>query len=438
MTVLEEEDAWFLHVLGGRRFGPLTIEEIRGYFTSGMVRAHDRVTGPGLAGPAPATEVAELLQVCAPVEAMPPGVPERSASDDGALTAAGRRPPAPLPAAALPMQVGAPGLGWRRALLWMAVLFGVQMFSLPMGVEGATSSLRAFVAAVLLRYLAVAAACGLAAVLLNRLVRGKDAFVKDALLAMTLVHVVLLGNRFVRPPAETPAATQDVAGQASMREQLSVIRTLVREMDGTTLPAPLATHPVAAAEKKRDWFGQGKALGQQGNWEGVLKHGTEWAIAEPDEPAAWGMQGFAYDNLQQPHQAIKVYRHALSLDPASHVIWDNLGGVYEDLGQHQDAANAHNKALQIEPRYASAWNNMAIVHLRTGQGSAAVEAFRKAVEIDPGFVKAWNNLGLVYLHLDRPAEAIATYRKVLEISPGNADAVSGLNDAIERERRLAR
>lgn len=416
-----DEDAWFLHVLGGKRFGPLTIEEIRTYFTSGMVRAQDRVAGPGTDGPTSAAEVAALLQVRVPVEALPPAPPA-----------------APMTQMALPSPGTTPhAMGWRGALLWMAGLFAVQMYVMPVGALGVNHSLRTFVAAISLRYLGIALACALVAVLINKLLRGKGAPVKDALLAMTLVYVVLLGNRFLRPPPAGPAATQELAVQAPTGERISVVRALTDERSGAALPAPVSANPVAAPAK-RDWFGQGQAMGQRGDWASLLKHATEWTIAEPDEPAAWAMQGFAYDELQQPHQAVKVYRHALDLDPTSHVTWDNLGGVYEDLGRYQDAVNAHNQALRIAPSFASAWNNLGIVHVHTGQTAAAIEAFKKAVELDPNFVKAWNNLGLLYLRVDRPAEAAATYRTALAIEPGNSQAAKGLSNAINQERRVAR
>lgn len=431
------EEAWFLHAPGGRRFGPLTIDEMRAYFTSGMVRARDRVAGPGTNGPSPAAEVAALLQVRAPVDTAPPsGLPPASTAPD-APSPAIRPTPAPPSSRASPADAGATGLGWRGALLWMTMLFAVQMSSLPAGVLGPAHSLRTFVAAVLLRYLGIAVACALVVVAMHRLVRSKGTFVKDALLAMTLVHAVLLGNRFLRPApapaAPTPALAETVGG-----ERISVIRALGLGVDNATSP-PTAPPPVAPAEpERRDWFGQGRAMGDRGDWAAVRKHATEWTIAEPDEPAAWSMLGLAHEKMGEPHQAIKVYRHALELDPTSHITWDNLGGAYGGLGRHQDAVNAHSKALQIDPRFASAWNNLGIVHARTGQASAAIEAFGKAVELDPAFVKAWNNLGLHYLRLDRPADAIATYRKALERDPGNADATRGLNDAIERERRMAR
>lgn len=430
-----DEDAWFLHVIGGRRFGPLTIDEIRAYFTSGMVRAQDRVAGPGTAGPLPAADAAAILHVRAPDDAVPPGAPTAPMGEGPRPVASAPRLPGSV--GSTPPSAHASGLGWRGALLWMAVLFAVQMSSLPAGALGATHSLRTFVAAVLLRYLGVLAVCVLAALLFSKLVRGKGTVVKDALLAMTLVHAVLLGNRFLRPPPAPAPAVQEFAGQASKGDRISVIRTLGRDGGAAAPPAP-ESETTVAAPAKRDWFGEGRAMGERGDWEAVLKHSTEWTLAEPDEPAAWTMLGLAYDELRQPHQAVKVYRHSLYLDPTSHITWNNLGGVYEGLGQYQDAVNAHAKALQIEPRYANAWNNLGIVHARTGQGSAAIEAFNKAVELDPTFVKAWNNLGLLYLRLDRPVDAIATFRKVLEIAPGNADAVRMLSQAHEMERRMAK
>ncbi len=455
--------AWFLHVLDGRRLGPLTIDEVRAYYTSGMVRAQDRVIGPGMSGPLPAPEVAALLQVRAPVDTSPqlrapPLIPTAASSAppaEAATTAQAPHapsaggmspavPPSPQafrPASRFDMAEAPPGLGWRFALLWLAVLFVVQMSSLPVGALGATHSLRAFIAASLLRFLSVAAGCTAVVMLLSRLLRGRWADAKDALLAMTLVFAVLFGNRFLQPPPRAASGNVQAATEASGQAgRFSVVGELSRAQapSQAQLQAPSASTVAApAARIKRDWFGEGKILGAKGDWEAVLKLATEWTIAEPDEPAAWSMQGLAYDELGQPHQAIKAYKYALHLDPESAITWDNLGCVYEHLGQHQDAINAHSKALQLDPRFPSPWNNIGVVHARTSQNADAIDAFKKAVELDPSFVKAWNNLGSMYRDIGRYSDAAATYRQALQVEPGNANATDGLSDALAMEQRAS-
>src|SRR5207342_2584997 len=65
----EASKGWILHSKG-RKFGPLTEDELRGYFRAGMVQSVDRLTAPGDFAMRAAGEVATMIG-----ENPPPGPP---------------------------------------------------------------------------------------------------------------------------------------------------------------------------------------------------------------------------------------------------------------------------------------------------------------------------------------------------------------------------
>jgi len=475
-----------LNRLGGRSFGPLTVDEIRAYFTSGMIHAHDRVTVPGEAGSLTAEQAAALLEVPAPPappQGLPmsvaasrymPAAPTTNGTVSGESTPAGPAQPGtappPLLSHAAPigrvpggiaMQPVKPALGWRGALLWASLLLVAQMYSLPATVEGEERSFATFLAAMLPRYLGTAAACFAVVALAGRVLQGSWPGLRSGFLAMSLVSALLVGNRLLQPPAPTVAEVQEGAispdtpelakprGGAQIAGPARSVEFPSAPAAAAPLEAPTPTEIQAAVEnqaavgtqatvevpsrKRVDFFGICQMLGRRGDWAGVLGTAQEWVRVEPDEPAAWSMLGLAFDNLGQKHEAITHYKHSLQIE-ATAITWSNLGTAYEDLGRYQEAADAHATALQFDPSYADAWSNLGIAQFRLGQAEASLASFHKAVAIRPSFVKGWNNLGLAYYRQQRYAESAAAYREALRVDSQNADATSGLADATQRLR----
>src|SRR5687767_10723588 len=96
VVIGENDNGWYLHSQG-RRFGPLSEDDLRGYFRAGMVKSVDRITVPGQAAMLAAAEVAAMLGETAPVG--PPPAPIAPVATPAAPPVVAR--PAPGEAAAL-------------------------------------------------------------------------------------------------------------------------------------------------------------------------------------------------------------------------------------------------------------------------------------------------------------------------------------------------
>ena len=111
---LRPDTGWILHS-GGRQFGPLSDDELRRYFSSGMVKHGDTLTLPGLSTPMTAHEVALQLQVPAPMPST------------GAAAAA----PLPPPVRHLTMAPANPSGQRALVLLGIALVLGAVYWWMP-------------------------------------------------------------------------------------------------------------------------------------------------------------------------------------------------------------------------------------------------------------------------------------------------------------------
>ena len=133
----DASDQWVLHS-GGREFGPFAADELRRYFTSGMVKASDCVSGPGLDAWVSAGLAAAALGVDAPGVA--PGSGAAPVVGTASVSPVAMPIPASASVSARPTTVPAPTLAFHDeqtpesnglVVLWLVALLAVQFFLVP-------------------------------------------------------------------------------------------------------------------------------------------------------------------------------------------------------------------------------------------------------------------------------------------------------------------
>src|SRR5688572_5950998 len=180
-----------------RMLGPLTRDELEGYFSAGLVGADAMIIGPGWDGAVSADVAAERFGVARRAPAAgSPAAPAAVAAPRGAASLP------PLPPA--PIAYRRAGIGWRAAALWATALLAVQMAIVPALALGAKPGLGGFVTAVAWRYALVAVPCLVLVGGLLRLARGHWSGPRGPLLAMSAVYAVLAAH-FLLVPAPTVA-----------------------------------------------------------------------------------------------------------------------------------------------------------------------------------------------------------------------------------------
>lgn len=465
---------WFLHAQG-RRFGPLSAQEIRGYFTSGMVRAQDAVSGPGLPGTVSATEAAVLLQAPAPPPPPPPpprivvaaarfvGVPASANPVTGAAsTTAGAVPtdatssatasaeavaaPTPMDASILPVVAPSPpippaprplamtevprALGWHWVALWMVALFALQLALIPSHLLGANPSLGVFVGAALLRYVGTVATAFLGALVVGWLLFRELPGRVGTLGALTLVYAGLAGH-FAWQSSTTVATTAATATEEtttrSAQDMVAVdpgVRAAVQPgHDAQPMASSRGTDPrppVVVVALPRG-YGEPTELpsrpgGNAGrrDWQGfaeVLTDRSDWTAL------------------------VALARDWVRADPGSAAAWTYLGLALAQQGDTGQAIDANLQALRVDASYVTAQYNLANAYKTLGQDEQALAGYRRTLELKPDAISAYNNMAIVLSKLGRTEEAIAAWHRAAALKPGDARTWSNLGEQYYRLRQ---
>jgi Flp pilus assembly protein TadD len=118
-------------------------------------------------------------------------------------------------------------------------------------------------------------------------------------------------------------------------------------------------------------------------------------------------------------EAVREFKKAIELDPASAHAHDNLATVYAEKKQFAQSLKEYLTALELEPDSATAHYNLACF-LATHSHEMAIEQYKEAIELDPEYPDAHLNLGMTYADLDQRDEAKAQFKAAIEVDPGDA------------------
>ncbi len=118
-------------------------------------------------------------------------------------------------------------------------------------------------------------------------------------------------------------------------------------------------------------------------------------------------------------EAIREFRRAIELDPASAHAHDNLATVLAEKKLYREALGEYLTAIQLEPDSATAHYNLACFLATHGQDMTAAE-YREAIRLDPEYPDAHLNLGLTLADQGQPAEAVKEIEAAVSLSPADA------------------
>jgi Flp pilus assembly protein TadD len=171
---------------------------------------------------------------------------------------------------------------------------------------------------------------------------------------------------------------------------------------------------------------------QAGYWrDNVTLFSRALAVTEKNWVALTNL-GTAYEERDDPREALKYYEEVPRVKPDFALGWYNLGGISGKLGRPQEAIGYFQEAVRLKPEYASAWYNMGLAYARLGRLEESIRGFREAVRFDPDHANAWYNQGVALAREGRLQEAIACFRETVRIRPDFAEAWSNLGVICEK------
>jgi Flp pilus assembly protein TadD len=370
MAAEDNAKGWFLHSHGqGRKFGPLTEDELRSYFRAGMVKSVDRLSAPGEATLVAAGEVAGLLGESVPVGPPPPAPVE----------------PPPVPASPLP----SPGAGISREAAAFAA-------------TGLTAEERAARAAAAMNI-------DIASLMVSNVPAKKESsgWLLPVLGALFLLVLLFLGPNMMRKlgsanPGIPAMATTDVPDASELADPAA---------------APLQPSlPDAGRAGRADpqfetRFAQAEAMKNARAWTELAAHAQAWAQAQPelDEPLHY--YGLSQAMLGDFGRAEEAFRKVIARRPDDKEVQALLADTYLQERKFPEALSLYKEMTVTMPDDARVWNNYGAALNGIGQGEQAAAALENAVRLDPGFKQAWTNLGNLYQSRGEKAKADAAFAR---------------------------
>jgi Flp pilus assembly protein TadD len=117
--------------------------------------------------------------------------------------------------------------------------------------------------------------------------------------------------------------------------------------------------------------------------------------------------------------AVNLYRHAASMEPANPEPLIALGDTLIQMGKVDEAITNYNVALKLNPTAPAALRGLAKAYLRTGRPDLAGNPLAVAYQGTPNDPKLLMLIGVADDFLGRHVEAQARYQEGLGFAPGD-------------------
>lgn len=128
--------------------------------------------------------------------------------------------------------------------------------------------------------------------------------------------------------------------------------------------------------------------------------------------------GLAYDLLEQPDEAITIYKDYLAGDPENTAIKFNLGRIYLKREQWEDALEMFSSVYESDPQDFLSCQSIGQAYLGLEKWADAVRYLEKASELQPDNAGVWFWLGTAYARNNQLEKAKEAFDKNKELSGG--------------------
>jgi len=120
--------------------------------------------------------------------------------------------------------------------------------------------------------------------------------------------------------------------------------------------------------------------------------------------------------------AVELIEKAIRLNANSAPYHSNLGNALRDLRRLDEAVAAYSAAIDLKPDYAEAYGNLGNALRELGRLDEAVSACKTAIRLKPGHAIAHYNLGIAFRASGNFDEAVAAYENAVRLRPDFAEA----------------
>lgn len=128
------------------------------------------------------------------------------------------------------------------------------------------------------------------------------------------------------------------------------------------------------------------------------------------------MKGYAYDQLDEPDDAIKCCNDILSIDINHTLARSLLASVYDEMNEYEKSIEQFSALIMLDRDNVKAYSRRGYGYLSLGKFSEAEKDFLKIIDLEPKNWKGYNVMGLAYSQNKMCDNAIHFFEKAIELS----------------------
>lgn len=175
-------------------------------------------------------------------------------------------------------------------------------------------------------------------------------------------------------------------------------------------------------EKTSDLYRQAAESEERNDLDGSVKLLKEIVSIDPSDFVAWGLLAKRLLSKKDYTGSEEASRKALELRADYFPVWMTAGRIRAEQKQHEAAIRVFKHAVSLEPGAAEAYQSLGEAYLQARQGTLGAEALNKALELDPvGMAECHLQLAHLYQLAKANTMAADEYRKYLAKVPNHPD-----------------
>lgn len=178
-------------------------------------------------------------------------------------------------------------------------------------------------------------------------------------------------------------------------------------------------------------------LARSGQYEKAAKICQELTAQQPQNHAAWHLQGVLCTLGGHPADALNCIKQAIAIEPGIAKYHLNLGNAHLYLNRLPEARSAYEKALELDGDYQDAHYNLALLLRNLDDNAGAEFHFKKAVQGPAPMPGAWAQLAAIQEHENRLEDASRSVASSLALEPGNPLSVIVEAKLLRRKKQPA-
>jgi tetratricopeptide (TPR) repeat protein len=183
---------------------------------------------------------------------------------------------------------------------------------------------------------------------------------------------------------------------------------------------------IEKADLAKTYVARGVAFQENGDDPAAIKDFRLAAKIDPASARPWINLGNLYVARADYVLALDNYDRAMNLAPDDPVVCDNHGVALEGLGRHGEAIADFSRAIALDSQDTFAYANRATVYLASKQLDLAIADLSEVIRADPSNGLAYYDRGTAYELSGESDKAMTDYREAVRRKPSYAPASAAL------------